>query len=352
MASCWRALAAETNIEFHLLAFAPDADAAHIQFDPRVLAGLSHDLLDDHRRSDCHWIADRVSNLQPDVVVLGGWLHPPYTRLVRDARLRDCAFVMGMDTPWRGTLRQHLARFKLASYLNHIDGVMVCGERSRQYARRLGFSERQVQSGTYGFDLDHFQSALPARERGDWPERFLFIGRYVPAKGINTLIQGYRQYRSHTTNPWPLSCCGLGPLREELMNCEGIEDHGFVQPDDLARVYAEHGAFIITSRFEPWGVVLVEAAGAGLPIICTEACGASIDLVQSFHNGFTIPTGDSEAASRAMLWIHHHKDELPLMGLRSQQLAAAYSSQMWVRRWKSAFESALEHRNSSKIRKA
>ena len=70
-----------------------------------------------------------------------------------------------------------------------------------------------------------------------------------------------------------------------LVGVHGVEMLGFVQPDDLPAVLERAGCLVLPSRFEPWGVVVHEAAAAGLPIVCTPVCGAATRLVLDGYNG-------------------------------------------------------------------
>ena len=83
----------------------------------------------------------------------------------------------------------------------------------------------------------------------------------------------------------------------------------------------------------PWGVVIAEASAAGLPVICSSACGAASDLVRSYFNGVVVPPETPAALARAMRWIHERQSELPEIGRRGQSLAAAFSAESWAVRW-------------------
>jgi glycosyltransferase involved in cell wall biosynthesis len=184
----------------------------------------------------------------------------------------------------------------------------------------------------YGIDFDTFAGPAEARWAAgyEWPRRFLFAGRYVPIKGIDMLVAAYRIYRGAVADPWPLTTCGSGPLKHLLEGVPGVTDRGFVQPVGLPAVFAEAGVFVLPSRLDPWGQVIVEAAASGLPVVCTQACGAAAENVRDYHNGLLVPAVDPGALAQAMIWMHEHYDALPRMGRESQHLAAAYSAQRWA----------------------
>lgn len=276
-----------------------------------------------------------VDRIEPDVVVLAGWLNPAYVALAGRCKSRGIPTVMTMDTPYRGKLRQRLARFRLFNYLRKIDHVVVPGERAWQFAMRLGFSESRVHRGMYGVDFARFAGSTTQRAQspGGWPKKFLFLGRYCHVKAIDVLLDAYSRYRERVEDPWTLTTCGSGELAPLIDRAQGVDNRGFVQPEDLPAVFAEHAALVLPSRFEPWGQVIVEACGAGLPVICSQSCGSAVELVRPYHNGLICATDDAEDLARKLIWAHENAGRLPAMGRASQALGQAYSASAWADRW-------------------
>ena len=187
----------------------------------------------------------------------------------------------------------------------------------------------------YGLDATAAGAAIGRRRvafGAAWPARFLYVGRYAPEKGLDTLLAAYAAYRAGVADPWPLTCCGAGPLAGSLANQPGVEDRGFVQPADQPAEWARAGAFVLASRYEPWGVAAGEACAAGLPVICTEAVGAGVELVRSYYNGLRVPTDDVPALARALTWAHRNHDRLERMGAAGVGLAMAYDGPVWAER--------------------
>ncbi len=335
MTACWRALAAR-GVDLQVIAYSPESKpASAAPFDGSLMQGIPHRLLTQAERMDQKLVRELVVANRPDVAVISGWSIRAYRQLLDAPELKCVRFVLTMDTPWRGDLRQRLARLALRGLVRRTSAVFVPGERGWQYAKRLGFPDCQIHRGLYGIDYAKFSSAALTRSGGglDWPRRFLFTGRYAHVKGVDTLIRAYSAYRSTVDKPWQLSCCGSGPLAARIDDCEGVTNMGFVQPPDQPGVYAGAGVFILPSRYDPWPLAVVEACAAGLPVICSTACGSAVELLRPYYNGLFVPPDDWHSLAQSMAWMHHHPEVLAQFGHHSNQLAAAYSAEVWANRW-------------------
>jgi glycosyltransferase involved in cell wall biosynthesis len=331
MAACWSALSHLPDVDVRVMAYASSHATA---FRRDLMAGLDWIPLDDSQRYDAGFLQSAVHEWKPDVIVVSGWLNRAYRRMPALAARPGRRFFMTMDMPWRGTLKQQIGRVVLGAYCRRFDMVVTTGERSWQYAKRLGVPENRIARGLYGVDHAAFAGILDVRiGETIWPRRFLFAGRYAPEKGLDLLVNAYREYRGRVSDPWPLTCCGQGPLRDRLRGIEGLEDRGFVQPSELHDIMASSGAFILPSLFDPWPLALAEACSAGLPVIASNACGSAVELIRDGYSGFMFPTGDREGLVRALCRVHA-SPQLPEIGRRAREYAAAYSAEEWARRWR------------------
>jgi glycosyltransferase involved in cell wall biosynthesis len=342
MAACWRALAARGEVDLRVMAYQAGSDS-NTRFSEEIMHGIRCRLLDADERLDPKLIEDWVVDQEPDVIVTTGWWQKNLRRLASAPRLGGRAFITGVDTPWRTPL-QYLNRFRVGGYMRRLDRVVVAGERAWRHARNIGVPEHRIGRGQYGVDWSSLGVIAAARARGNWPRRFLFAGRYVREKGVDVLMKGYAAYRDSVIDPWPLECCGMGPLAPVLAGREGVTDSGFVQPAQMSQHWRKAGAFVIMSRFDPWPLALVEAAASGLPLIASEACGSTDEVLRRGSNGFGVPTGNSRALAAAMAALHQRHAELPAWGNRSRALAAPYSAEAWAVNWIGHIRAALAER--------
>jgi glycosyltransferase involved in cell wall biosynthesis len=274
---------------------------------------------------------ERVSAFNPDVVLIGGWADREYLAVCRKMRAKGTVVVSGCDTQWKGSIRQYLAAFTAPLHVRRaIDVLWVSGERQRMLASALGYKGDRCWDGNYACDWNLFSSARSRDSRTDERPYFLFVGRYVQEKGIDTLVSAFQIYKDSVAEPWNLVCAGSGPLADTIRTSDAL-DRGFVQPQDLPDLMSGASGFILPSRFEPWGVVIQEAAAAGLPLICSDACGASVHLLRDCFNGFTFPVGNAAALAERMARITLLDDEQRVaMAEHSFQLSRQYTPQRWV----------------------
>jgi glycosyltransferase involved in cell wall biosynthesis len=349
MAACWRSLAQHDNINLFVIAFQAKTETA---FHENLMKGIPCKLLTLEERNTFSYIERLVLQFSPDVLVLSGWLHPPYRKLSFLSALRHVPCIMGMDTPWQDTWKQKLAPFLLSRYLQRMSKIVVTGERSWTYAKKLGVPSEKINKGLYGIDYKPLETLWQQRrnlahlKHQSWPRSFLFLGRYSTVKGVDLLISAYQSYRQSVADPWDLICCGQGSLEYLLQDKPGIYNRGFIQPDDLPQIWQQAGIFILPSRFDPWPLALVEAGAAGLPLLCTDACGSAVEVVRQGYNGWIVATGRINSLTQALAHIHYQTEagqlDLALWGQRSQSLAYPYSADIWAEYWLSLLNSTAK----------
>lgn len=344
MAACWKALAARPGIDLTIIAGAPGSINSNNAYSSSIAASLPCQLLTRQQMEDRKYVRRLVAGLGADVICLPGWFNSSYSALAFDPELSRAAFIMGLDTARRNTWRQRLARLAVGRLVGRMKLLIVPGERGWQFVtERLKFPEIRIRRGLYGLDTEALSQAMVLRQaKATWPKRFLYVGRYVKTKGLDVLMAAYRKYRLAVPAPWPLSCYGKGEMAASLAGEEGVTELGFVQPDQMAKVFADSGAFVLASRQDPWPLVIVEAMATGLPVLCSNACGSAVEMVRPYSTGLTFASESADSLCRALCWMHNHYSKLPEMGCLAQYFARPYSAQAWAERWSDYLKEAIE----------
>jgi glycosyltransferase involved in cell wall biosynthesis len=268
----------------------------------------------------------QLEEFQPDVVLVNSWHIPAYMRAARRWRGKALRIVI-MDHQWLGTPKQWLGRLSRRLYIQPaFDAAFMPGDEQAVFARNLGFAQHEILVGLYTCEQSfHTGPQDPPRNA------FLFVGRLVDTKGVDLLADAYRAYRAEATDPWPLIIAGIGPMDEELKAIDGTELLGFVAPADLPEVMSRAGCLVLPSRFEPWGVVVQEAAASGQAVICTRTCGAASRLVLDGYNGRVVASGRADGLTQAMHWIAEADPAHRVaMSQRSVELARQYTPERWA----------------------
>ncbi len=353
MAASWQRLSSLDDLDLTVVAWSVSAARDNAAFDDSIMDGLNCHLYPP-QTAPLNELTAIAKQVQPDIVVVPGWIHPNFHKLARTLKRRSgCRVVMGMDTPWTGTPKQQLSQIVRRVQLRHVDHVITAGSRTSEYARKLGFSDSEITDGVYAWDEQLFggaavdqganTSSLPPENDPSDPNGFLFVGRYVPEKGLADLLNAYAKYRRTVKDPWPLTCCGTGPLAGQLRETEGVQDRGFQSPEAIPAIMSRSQAFLFPSTYEPWGVALAEAMGAGLPAISTDACGAARDLILANQNGQMVPASNPDALLEGMLWLHHHPNRASL-GREASRAAERFTTARWATRWQKVFAQLLTDR--------
>jgi glycosyltransferase involved in cell wall biosynthesis len=168
------------------------------------------------------------------------------------------------------------------------------------YQREFG-DHRTYQNVPYYSNLERFSH----RSRQTNSRRvILFSGSLIERKGVDLLASAFSKVADECRN-LHLRFMGAGDLAEslqsELIKHAGrVEWLGFQPWDRLPEHYAAADLFCMPSRYDGWGLALVEALASGLPSISTTMTGAALELVENGKNGWLIPGEDEQALVNAL----------------------------------------------------
>lgn len=275
----------------------------------------------------------------PSVVIVGGHALEATRAAMRWCQARGVPFALRSDSNvWsdrlKGMAKHFVRRLRLGYWLRRADKVLVTGTFNRQAWERYGLRSEQVLWWPQWIDYDHYESAVKLREsREAHRERFglraafnlVYVGRLIPRKRVDLLCEAVA-----ASNPRVgLVIAGRGPLEAQIRDTYGpklgdrLRMLGGVEPADLPQLYAAcDGLALASGPSEPWGMVLNEAAAAGLPIVCHRHVGAAGDLLQDGGNGFALTADTVEQWREAIAQLSSDADQWRRFSERSREIAA------------------------------
>jgi len=246
-----------------------------------------------------------------------------------------------MDDAWDHTDQRGRLVKRVKRLINkNIDAVFIPAPSHLSYYMEMGFPKGRVVFGVYAVDNDYF-SKMAEQIRADesnlralrnLPKKyFLFVGRFLPRKGLETLVKAYKDYRVQVkSESWGLVLVGTGSHLGTIQKLsKGIPEILFAGPqfgDDLCHYYALSNGVIVPSLIDQWGLVVNEGMASGLPVIVSRGCGSAKTLVQEGENGWTFEPGDDEALTKLMIRASSSpSDALKEMGRKSQSIVSEWS---------------------------
>jgi len=135
---------------------------------------------------------------------------------------------------------------------------------------------------------------------------FLTVGRLVPVKNIDLQIRAMAEVAKKYPNV-ELIIVGDGPERKKLeLKIKNLKLQNYVKllgwQNDTDKFYSQADAFLLTSDYEGWGMVIIEAASYGLPVIMTDV-GCAGELIENEKSGLVVPVNNQVKLEEAMIRI-------------------------------------------------
>lgn len=200
-----------------------------------------------------------------------------------------------------------VTRFLLGFVLKEADRIIAVSEFLKREALALGALEEKTRVIYGGVEVGSHRGRLVERKKGSC--KVLYIGALVRHKGVDFLLRAFK-WVSERRRGCRLLIVGDGAEKDRLM---GLRDElevetefcGYV--DDISGILRESDVLVLPSRDEGFGLVLLEAMAAGLPVVATRVGGIP-EIVRHNENGLLVERGDVNALADAILKVLEDED--------------------------------------------
>jgi len=217
--------------------------------------------------------------------------------------------VMAESSPANGVLgfaRVLLGKIRYLRFGQRVEFVLAIGEGAPVWWRKIGFGFDRI------FEFAYFPPGPLSRELSIeemWPTagtRLLYIGQLIQRKGVDRLLHALSQLGSAD---WKLVLVGTGrdevnlrALTGKLQLANRVQFYGALANAEAMSVLSSADVLILPSRFDGYGAVVNEALSRGVPVICSDQCGARqvVEMDPAFGSVFTTPSSLRTAMAK---WI-------------------------------------------------
>ena len=240
-----------------------------------------------------------------DVLHYSDWMYPPQRDGVRATTIYDLVPIRFPEWATKRTIEMHTRKYRhTAARCEMVFAISECT--ARDVEELLGIGRERITVAYPGVD-PRFTPDGPAPAA---PRRYLLaVSTHEPRKGLDLLVRAFPAVRERFPEVELVLAGGEGWGEGLDARAGGVVTPGYVSDDELAALYRGAAAFVYPSRFEGFGLPIVEAMASGAPVIASahpsldEACGnvaARVDvadtdaLVDSLTR--TLETGDHDPA--------------------------------------------------------
>lgn len=273
-------------------------------------------------------LLDYVIKLNPAIILISGRMDNDYLFIAKKLKNKVLRVTL-QDTMFQKTLKQLFQRiFSRFLYKRYFDKFWGVGSQQTKFAKSLGYKTNNIHKGFYVADKIFFNNHVKIVIKENL--QFLFIGRLVKEKNILILANAIETINNQRSTKHKLIVIGEGYQYNNLKKINCVELMGLKTQEEIISIAKKCNAFCLPSIYEPWGVVLHEMAALGLPILSSNKCGSSHDLVEDGYNGFKFNPYSFESIQESLIkFIDLSIDKKKQFGFNSNKLAKELNHENW-----------------------
>ena len=173
----------------------------------------------------------------------------------------------------------------------------------------------------------------------------LFVGRFSEQKDVWSLLEIWKLV--HKQHPdWELHAYGEGELKEDFIKAIDKNDIGirvFPPTPDIFEKYLNSSMLIMTSLYEPFGLVLPEAMSCGIPVIAFNCPYGPADIVTDGKDGYLIDNRNIQSFADKVILLMRDKQQRCQIGRFAAQSAMRYHPERIMIQWQKLFPSHVKN---------
>ena len=193
--------------------------------------------------------------------------------------------------------------------------------------------------------LTCYPEALPHLDQTEG--RIICVGRLSPQKRFDRMINAFAMIADKYPN-WCVDIFGEGQKQGQLLLKQLITEKGLVRRVNICSpvrdIYSEYRRsqfLVLSSDFEGFGLVIVEAMACGIPVVATDCPFGPSEIIENGKSGLLAKMDVKDLADK-MEWMMTHDEERRLMGANAHQAAARFRKETILPQWEEAYLSVIK----------
>lgn len=220
----------------------------------------------------------------------------------------------------------------LKVYFKKLDAVLVLTEYDRiDFDRQLGIRS---------FAMENPKSFVSEKKTDIRQKRFFVAARFVEQKGLDLLIRSFAKF-CEVDQEWELIIAGNGPDRDKVLDLawrkrvqSRIKFIGLT--DKVEKYYLESSIYLLPSRWEGWGLVIIEAFEMGLPVIAFDIIPVDL-LITNGIDGLIVEQFDTDKYAAAMVKLAKDIELRKSMSEKALEKTKQFTTERVYENWQKLF---------------
>ena len=187
--------------------------------------------------------------------------------------------------------------------------------------------------------LPFYPSAIPVNRR----KRIIAVGRYFDEKGFDLLLKAWSIVEKKC-NDWCLDIYGDGNISYYQIIAKKLKlDNSRCRLNgclsDVQKEYLDSSLFVCTSRFEGFGMGIIEAMACGLPVVAFDCLWGPRSIITDGEDGVLVENGNIEKLSEVIVSLLVNPEKIQIMGVCARNNVKRYNIDIIAKKWKCLFDS-------------
>lgn len=290
-----------------------------------------------------HKFRDVLIDIHPDIVICTSYAYPVLDVIIDTSRHIHAKTIMeshvkGDTVSMKYFVYNHMTArlfFIWDSYimkkLNNVDCIVTLTQDDKNFWKRYVWRVEVI---------PNLLTIAPKKVIDYRSKRVIAAGRYVYQKGFDMLLEAWHSIDKDFSD-WHLFIYGNGKrkLYQQIvdkykMNCN---THLMDATKDIAEEFSKSSIFVLSSRFEGFGLVLAEAMSCGLPCISFDCPHGPRDIITDREDGLLVENGNVEALASAIEQLMTNDTLRETLGKRAAENINRYSPERVIEQWDNLF---------------
>lgn len=182
----------------------------------------------------------------------------------------------------------------------------------------------------------------PTKSSLQTEKRVIAIARYSYEKGIDLLLQAWAEVERQCED-WRLDVFGDGDTSsyEHLIDNLGIDRNRCglnARTNDVEREYCNSSIFALSSRFEGFGMVMIEAMACGLPVVAFNCPWGPQEIVNNGEDGILVDNGSPSSLANGLLQLINDVNTRKAMSEAAERNVLRFKIDYIAQKWQQLFE--------------